>query len=129
MKNHEPRPNLTEKDLEKALHAYAQNPAVHMPESDEEIIAFFKSLDLSDVPAPNVSKFKKALTASSADQRPAGMGGILKNMLVKCAAKAQPSEAPALRPMFARKGKKMTVEEQKKIDEVKNANRKKGKLP
>ena len=82
MSNKNAIPNLTSQDVEAALHAHALNLEAQFPETDEDIAAFFKTLDETKVPTPNVSKFMKTLAAAEGG-KPAQKKGILETLREK----------------------------------------------
>ena len=106
----------SEKELERALHVFAQD--AHLPESDEEIAAFFKSLDVSKVPTPNVAKFEARLAKELHGQPKAGSKSW-REILKGLDPRASLSAAPAPRAVAARKRKKITPQTLEAMDKAK----------
>lgn len=62
MRNMDSNEAFGEKDLERLLHIFATTADAQLPDTDEEIAAFFQALDVSNVPTPNVRKFENLLS-------------------------------------------------------------------
>lgn len=105
MSNKNAIPNLTSQDVEAALHAHALNLEAQFPETDEDIAAFFKTLDETKVPTPNVSKFMKTLAAAEGG-KPAQKKGILETLREKMLAHKEVPDLAGYGAVAARKGKK-----------------------
>jgi hypothetical protein len=113
MSTHE---HFSEKDLERLLHIFATNAEAQLPDSDEEIAAFFRSLDVSNVPTPNVEKFKSFLSRELHPKtKLMSAAEIFKDLLGK-----QQSKLSAEGSLVAaRKGKRIKAKTRAQIDKAK----------
>jgi hypothetical protein len=127
MKDLSPKNRITVREVEAALSGFAHDLEARMPDTDEEIMAMFKAIDPAALAQPNVEKFKRIMAMKLQGPRKAAFGAKVGEIIRKLVPKVQSPPTAEFQPIAARKGKKMTPEQRKKIEEIKNAGRQKKK--
>ncbi len=132
MNNPGRNPEISEKELELALCAYANDLEGQFPESDEEIVSMFKVLKASPTPEPDARTFARMLESEYRQSTQKNALSAFAEWWQKVMTGVFDScqlDTGGFAPMAARDGKQPNLEDQQKRQAARQANRKKNGNP